>query len=44
VNVKFSVNVGNVFFYGEAVQIIQDDKGTQFDPVLTEVFVAVVGR
>jgi putative two-component system response regulator len=32
------------FTHAEAVQIIQDGSGTQFDPVLTEVFVAVVGR
>jgi putative two-component system response regulator len=32
------------FTHAEAVRIIQDGKGTQFDPALTEVFVAVVGR
>jgi putative two-component system response regulator len=31
------------FSHAEAVKIIQDGKGTQFDPTLTDVFVAVVG-
>jgi putative two-component system response regulator len=31
------------FSHAEAVKIIQDDQGAQFDPVLTEVFVAVIG-
>jgi putative two-component system response regulator len=31
------------FSHEEAVKIIQDSKGTQFDPVLTDVFVAVMG-
>jgi putative two-component system response regulator len=31
------------FSHAEAVKIIQDGKGTQFDPVLTDVFVGLVG-
>jgi putative two-component system response regulator len=31
------------FSHAEAVKIIQDGKETQFDPVLTDIFVAVMG-
>jgi putative two-component system response regulator len=30
------------FSHGEAVKIIRDSRGTQFDPVLTDVFVGVM--
>jgi putative two-component system response regulator len=32
------------FTHGEAVKIIQDGKGTQFDPRLTDVFIAVIDK
>jgi putative two-component system response regulator len=31
------------FSHGEAVKIIRDGRGTQFDPVLTDIFVGVIG-
>ncbi|MDR2629290.1 MAG: two-component system response regulator, partial [Spirochaetaceae bacterium] len=32
------------FSHTEAVKIIQDGKGTQFDPVLTDVFITIISQ